>query len=142
MPIPEEVPYSYFDVQQYLADRKRRAQEILKSRQKDVDIDTSSISTNSQSNETQQKSATVTPTKNYATYEANKNREAEIDTNPLAEGMSNNSYNDLYENNDYNPISSSSGKSSKNDEFDLQSELESKFDKLFGKGNKKNNNDY
>ena len=50
------------------------------------------------------------------------------------------SFNELYENNDNNPISN--GKKKENDEeFDLQTELEAKFDKLFGKSNKKNNDD-
>ena len=52
------------------------------------------------------------------------------------------SYNDLYENNDISPIAHTANKSDKNDEFDLQSELESKFDKLFGKAGKKNNDDF
>lgn len=142
MPIPEAVPYSYFDVQQYLADRKRRAQEILKSRQKEVEVDTSSISETQSS--TQTSSATNTTQKNYSTYTAEKKRDAEIDTRPLAEGMESSSYNDLYENSDYNPISGgkASSKDNQNDEFDLQNELESKFDKLFGSSSKKNNDDY
>jgi len=138
MPIPQPIPYSYFDVQKYLADRKRRAQEILRSRQKEVEVDTSSIDVDTSSTVT---SSTTSTSKNYASYEVNKKRDAEIDTSPLAEGMSSSSYNNLYEDNDYNPISSSS-KKSQNDEFDLQSELESKFDKLFGKSGKKNTDDY
>ena len=142
MPIPEPVPYSYFDVQQYLADRKRRAQEILKSRQKEVEVDTSSMSSSTSSSQTT--SATSSTPKNYSTYTAEKNRDAEIDTRPLADGMDSSSYNDLYENSDYNPISNvkTSGKKAQNDEFDLQNELESKFDKLFGSSSNKNNNDY
>lgn len=142
MPIPEPVPYSYFDVQQYLADRKRRAQEILKSRQKEVEVDTSSMSSSTSSSQTT--SATSSTSKNYSTYTAEKNRDAEIDTRPLADGMDSSSYNDLYENSDYNPISNvkTSGKKAQNDEFDLQNELESKFDKLFGSSSNKNNNDY
>lgn len=142
MPIPEPVPYSYFDVQQYLADRKRRAQEILKSRQKEVEVDTSSMSSSTSSSQTT--SATSSTPKNYSTYTAEKNRDAEIDTRPLADGMDSSSYNDLYENSDYNPISNvkTSGKKAKNDEFDLQNELESKFDKLFGSSSNKNNDDY
>lgn len=150
MPIPEAVPYSYFDVQQYLADRKRRAQEILKSRSKDVEVDTSSMSsTSTQSSQTTSKddfqidlgtpSATQTQAKPYS---APKNREAEIDTSPLAEGMGSTSYNDLYENSDFDPISHVSKKkkssSSSSDDFDLQSELESKFDKLFGSSGSSN----
>ena len=142
MPIPEPVPYSYFDVQQYLADRKRRAQEILKSRQKEVEVDTSSMSSSTSSSQTT--SATSSTPKNYSTYTAEKNRDAEIDTRPLADGMDSSSYNDLYENSDYNPISNvkTSGKKAQNDEFDLQNELESKFDKLFGSSSNKNNDDY
>ena len=142
MPIPEPVPYSYFDVQQYLADRKRRAQEILKSRQKEVEVDTSSMSSSTSSSQTT--SATSSTSKNYSTYTAEKNRDAEIDTRPLADGMDSSSYNDLYENSDYNPISNvkTSGKKAQNDEFDLQNELESKFDKLFGSSSNKNNDDY
>ncbi|MGN1012350.1 MAG: VirD4-like conjugal transfer protein, CD1115 family [Clostridia bacterium] len=142
MPIPEPVPYSYFDVQQYLADRKRRAQEILKSRQKEVEVDTSSLSSNTSSS--QATSATNSTPKNYSTYTAEKNRDAEIDTRPLADGMDSSSYNDLYENSDYNPISNvkTSSKKAQNDEFDLQNELESKFDKLFGSSSNKNNDDY
>lgn len=142
MPIPEPVPYSYFDVQQYLADRKRRAQEILKSRQKEVEVDTSSMSSSTSSSQTT--SATSSTPKNYSTYTAEKNRNAEIDTRPLADGMDSSSYNDLYENSDYNPISNvkTSGKKAQNDEFDLQNELESKFDKLFGSSSNKNNDDY
>ena len=51
---------------------------------------------------------------------------------------------ELYENSDYNPISNvkTSGKKAQNDEFDLQNELESKFDKLFGSSSNKNNDDY
>ena len=56
--------------------------------------------------------------------------------------MDKTSYNDLYENSDFDPIANTSKKSAKNDEFDLQSELESKFDKLFGKAGKKNNDDF
>jgi|GEM_PF-181939 len=128
MPIPEEIPYSYFDVQQYLQDRKRRAQEILRNRSKEVEVDTGYTS------------ATQTASRPYT---GEKNREAEIDTRPLAEGMQSNSYNDLYENNDYNPISnaetSSSGSQGEED-YDLQSELESKFDKLFGSTSNNNEN--
>ena len=128
MPIPEEIPYSYFDVQQYLQDRKRRAQEILRNRSKEVEV------------ETGYSSATQTASRPYT---GEKNREAEIDTRPLAEGMDSNSYNDLYENNDYNPISnaetSSSGSQAEED-YDLQSELESKFDKLFGSTSNNNEN--
>lgn len=144
MPIPEPLPYSYFDVQQYLADRKRRAQEILKSRQKEVEVDTSSVAAPKSGAEVTN-SATNPKTKDYSTYTHEKNREAEIDSKPLAEGMENLSYNDLYENSDNNPISSNdvSVKNSKtapqDDDYDLQNELESKFDKLFGTTSKKNN---
>ena len=127
MPIPEEIPYSYFDVQKYLADRKRRAQEILKSRSKEVEVDTG------------YQSATKTTSKPYT---GEKNREAEIDTRPLANGMESNSYNDLYENNDYNPISNAetAEKPTHDEDYDLQSELESKFDKLFGNSSSNNEN--
>ncbi len=150
MPIPEPVPYSYFDVQQYLADRKRRAQEILKSNRKDVEIDTSSlgqssVATTSTPAQSEPQidignSAVNTPQRPYSAQP--KNREAEIDNRPLAEGMSSTSYNDLYENSDFDPISNGSKKSSSSsDEFDLQSELESKFDKLFGKSSSNSNTD-
>ena len=90
--------------------------------------------------ETGYSSATQTASRPYT---GEKNREAEIDTSPLAEGMDSNSYNDLYENNDYNPISnaetSSSGSQAEED-YDLQSELESKFDKLFGSTSNNNEN--
>ena len=145
MPIPEPVPYRYFNVQQHLSDRKRRAQEILKSRSKDVDIDSSSLgSTPAQNTVTPvQPDIEIDTTSSAKPYNPYKNdRGPEIDTNPLADGMDNVSYNDLYENNDNSPISSGSKKSAKNDEFDLQSELESKFDKLFGKAGKKNNDDF
>lgn len=147
MPIPEPVPYRYFNVQQHLSDRKRRAQEILKSRSKEVDIDSSSLDVNTSPaqktitpGEPDIKIDTTSSSKPYNPYK--NNREAEIDNRPLAEGMENVSYNDLYENNDVSPISNGSKKSSKNDEYDLQSELESKFDKLFGKTGKKNNDDF
>lgn len=147
MPIPEMVPYSYFDVQQYLADRKRRAQEILRSRQKEVEVDTSSMSSSASTSQatTSTTSSTSSTSKSYSTYTNDNKREAEIDTRPLAEGMNTSSYNDLYENNDYNPISGSSSKNKSkaktNEEFDLQIELESKFDKLFGNSSRKNNQD-
>lgn len=134
MPLPEEKPYSFFNVQQYLVDRKKRAQEILKSRQKEVEVDTSSTTTTSTS---------TTTSKAYTTYEENKNRGSEIDNRPLADGLENLSYNDLYENTDNNPIAGSKKNSkANNDEYDLQNELESKFDKLFGSSSKKNNDDY
>ena len=74
-------------------------------------------------------------------YDQNrKNRDAEIDTRPQAEGLSSTSYNKLYENGDYNPIGIIKEKEEKkiSDEYDLQQELEEKFDKLFG--NTSNNN--
>ena len=133
MPIPEELPYSYFDVQKYLQDRKRRAQEILKNRSKDVQVDTG------------YSSATQDKSRPYGTVD--KNREAEIDHRPLANGMDSNSYNDLYENNDYNPIADAQTSESKapneitQEDYDLQSELESKFDKLFGSSSSAVNDD-
>ena len=130
MPIPEPLPYGYFDVQRYLADRKRRAQEILKSRQQEVEVDTSSVSSSSTSS---------TSSKVYDPYR--KERDAEIDTRPLADGMNSTSYNSLYENNDNNPISGGNKSQVDDDEFDLQTELEAKFDKLFGNNNNNNNND-
>ena len=134
MPIPEELPYSYFDVQKYLQDRKRRAQEILKNRSKDVQVDTGYSS-----------SAAQDKNRPYGTVD--KNREAEIDHRPLANGMDSNSYNDLYENNDYNPIADAQTSESKapneitQEDYDLQSELESKFDKLFGSSSSAVNDD-
>ena len=133
MPIPEELPYSFFDVQKYLQDRKRRAQEILKNRSKDVQVDTGFSS------------ATQDKSRPYGSVD--KNREAEIDTRPLANGMDSNSYNDLYENNDYNPIADAQTSESKapneitQEDYDLQSELESKFDKLFGSSSSAVNDD-
>ena len=133
MPIPEELPYSYFDVQKYLQDRKRRAQEILKNRSKDVQVDTG------------YSSAAQDKNRPYGTVD--KNREAEIDHRPLANGMDSNSYNDLYENNDYNPIADAQTSESKapneitQEDYDLQSELESKFDKLFGSSSSAVNDD-
>lgn len=135
MPIPEMLPYRYFDVQKYLAERKRKVQEILKSRSQDVDIDTTSLG---KTPDVEIETNTNSP-KSSKPYTPYKNREAEIDTRPLADGMSNSSYNDLYENSDYDPISQNKKKGQKNDEFDLQTELEDKFDKLFGKSTKKNN---
>ncbi|MBO5477960.1 MAG: type IV secretory system conjugative DNA transfer family protein [Clostridia bacterium] len=146
MPVPKPVPYRYFDVQQYLANRKRRAQEILKARSKDVDIDSSSLNAStSKAQPTAGKEPDIQidmgkSAKPYDPYKVD--RGPEIDNSPLAEGMESVSYNDLYENNDNSPIAHVSKKSDKNDEFDLQSELESKFDKLFGKPGKKNNDDF
>lgn len=147
MPIPKSVPYGYFDVQQYLANRKKRAQEILKSRSKDVDLDSISFDTNTPkaqpapaAKEPDIQIDMGKPSKPYEPFKTDKG--PEIDNNPLVEGMEKTSYNDLYENSDFDPISHTSSKSSKNDEFDLQSELESKFDKLFGKSSKKNNDDF
>ena len=139
MPIPEMVPYSYFDVQRYLVDRKRRAQEVLRARQKDVEIDQETV--NAPKPEAKvAPSPSTTPdiqiendAKPYDPYK-NRKGEAEIDNKPLVEGMEETSYNDLYENNDNDPINGGSQK----DDFDLQKELEAKFDKLFGKPNKKN----
>lgn len=133
MPIPEPLPYGYFDVQQYLLDRKKKAQEILKARQQDVEVDTSSSSSSSSSSKS----------KVYDPYR--KDRDAEIDTRPQAEGLSSTSYNKLYENHDNNPIGVIKDKTDNeskitDDEFDLQSELEAKFDKLFGNNNNNNNN--
>ena len=61
--------------------------------------------------------------------------------------MDSNSYNDLYENNDYNPIADAQTSESKapneitQEDYDLQSELESKFDKLFGSSSSAVNDD-
>ena len=151
MPIPELVPYAYFDVQQYLTNRKKRAQEILRARSKEVDIDSSSVESTSQRTQT-----TATPAssqsdiqidmsssssqKPYDPYKAD--RKPDIDNSPLVEGMEKTSYNDLYENNDNDPITAKASKNTQNnDDFDLQSELEAKFDKLFGKTSKNNNDD-
>ena len=141
MPIPEPVPYSYFDVHEYLAERKRRAQEILKSRSKDVDIDTSSFANNNSSTTSDASSATQDSKKAYSYSMAEKDKDEEVNTKPSAQGLENLSYNDLYENSDVNPIASED-ENSNDDDFDLQSELESKFDKLFGKSSKKSDTDY
>ena len=95
-----------------------------------MDIDTSSFNGSSANDNT------TSPKKKYAN-----SNELDIDTNedkPVAEGLGKPSYNDLYENSDVDPISHVDEKKGKkeDDDFDLQSELESKFDKLFGKANK------
>ena len=130
MPIPEAIPYGHFDVQRYLLDRKRKAQELVKARSQDVEIDTSS--------DKYDISPDMVQSRNYD--QNRKNRDAEIDTRPQAEGLSSTSYNKLYENGDYNPIGIIKEKEEKkiSDEYDLQQELEEKFDKLFG--NTSNNN--
>ena len=125
MPIPEEIPYSYFDVQRHLNERKIRARQIYKERTNDVEIDTS----------------TDTNDPNSKPYKESTYNGPEIDNRPLAEGMKPNSYNDLYENSDNNPISSSGNKKQEDNDYDLQAELESKFDKLFGSTNSNSNND-
>ena len=71
-----------------------------------------------------------------------KSKEEKIDTKPMAEGLGNLSYNDLYENSDVNPIATDSGNKNDDDDFDLQSELESKFDKLFGTSSGNSNSDF
>ena len=133
MPIPEAIPYGHFDVQKYLLDKRRKAQEMVKARSQEVEVDTSSATNSSSPNATQ--------SKNYDPYR--KDRDAEIDTRPQAEGLDSTSYNKLYENNDNNPIGviKEKGKPESkitDDEYDLQTELEAKFDKLFG--NNSNNN--
>ena len=142
MPIPKMVPYSYFDVQQHLVDRKRKAQEILKSRSQDVAMEDISISSSPSKPEATSQAPNdldidIGPSRPYG---VKRDMEPEIDTNPLADGMAATSYNKLYENNDKNPISNGNKKDN-DEEFDLQTELEAKFDKLFGKSNKKNNDD-
>ena len=132
MTIPEPVPYSYFDVHEYLAERKRRAQEILRQRSKDVEVDTTSMSNNS--------SATQKKAYSYAVDE--KEKEDKVAAAPMAEGLGTPSYNDLYENSDVNPIATDSGNKNDDDDFDLQSELESKFDKLFGSSSGSSNSDF
>lgn len=145
MPVPQPVPYGYFDVQQYLSNRKKRAQEILKARSKDVDLDSISFDNQKDKKEGQapkQNELQIDMGKTSKPYQPYKeDRGPEIDNSPLVEGMEKTSYNDLYENNDFDPIVGSK-KDSKNDEFDLQSELESKFNKLFGSTAKKNNDDF
>ena len=132
MPVPESIPYRFFDVQQHIIERKRKAQEVLKARSKEVDIDTSSFSGLNNNDSDSSK-------KTYANKD-NLNSNVNQDK-PIAEGLGKLSYNDLYENSDVDPISHVEDKreTKNNDDFDLQSELESKFDKLFGKANKNNN---
>lgn len=131
MPIPEPVPYRYFNVQQHFIERKKRAQEILKARSKEVDIDTSSFDDSANTSSTNGKSPTSPYDKSDIDIDVNEDK-------PVAEGLGKPSYNDLYENSDVDPIAHmDKKKDTKNDDdFDLQTELESKFDKLFGKTSK------
>ncbi len=135
MPIPKPVPYGYFNVQKHLSERKRKAQEILKARSKEVDIDTSSFDNTTNSD------ATNNNNSNAKKYSNRNDIDIDIDNKPLAEGLGPTSYNDLYENSDVDPIAHMNKKKNakEDDDFDLQTELESKFDKLFGKTTKNNN---
>ena len=143
MPIPEEIPYRFFDVQQHLIERKRKAQEILKARSKEVDIDTSSFSSNSNHNtgvsDTTSKSTNSSKVDNKSPIDTYNDVNSDVQKDvAIPHGLDTPSYNDLYENSDVDPISHVDAKKGKkeDDDFDLQSELESKFDKLFGKANK------
>ena len=143
MPIPKEIPYRFFDVQQHLIERKRKAQEILKARSKEVDIDTSSFSSNSNHNtgvsDTTSKSTNSSKVDNKSPIDTYNDVNSDVQKDvAIPHGLDTPSYNDLYENSDVDPISHVDAKKGKkeDDDFDLQSELESKFDKLFGKANK------
>ena len=106
--------------------------QILRQRSKDVEVDTTSMSNNS--------SATQKKAYSYAVDE--KEKEDKVAAAPMAEGLDTPSYNDLYENSDVNPIATDSGNKNDDDDFDLQSELESKFDKLFGSSSGSSNSDF
>lgn len=143
MPKPTPIPYGYFDVQQHFIDRKNKAKEILRSRHEDVDVDVDvgTIVENSNTNSNNSDNIKVEEmNKNYGVDERPVN-------DKLVDGMDKLSYNDLYENSDYNPISGGSEKkktkqdTKKDSNADLQAELEAKFDKLFGSSDD-NNTDY
>jgi len=131
MPVPTPIEYGFMNVKNHFTDRQRKAQEILNSRSKTVDIDSDSLGADKRNQTRNDENLVYETPKNSNASEVNKGGEIEFDSSSIVEDKR--SYNDLHNNSDNNPVTSVSNKSKADVvEFDLQKELEAKFDKLFG----------